>query len=206
MSVAPKYAAHALSPHPAIHTIEFYVDYTCPFSGIFFNRLTTSVLPLLQTKYANKAQLIFRHNIQPWHPSSVLTHEAALAVERVSPDKFWEFSKVLFERQDEFYDLKVVDETRNQTYARLAKIAESVGVDGEKVLALLKIEGKGGEKGKELNIGNQITTDLKLLVRAARTVGAHVTPSVFFNGVYQPNIESSWSEEQWDEWLAEKLV
>lgn len=113
------------------------------------------MIPLIKSKYASKVQLIFRHQIQPWHPSSTLTHEAALAVERVSPDKFWDYSKALFEHQKEYFDLNVVNEARNDTYKRLAKLAESVGVDGGKVYDLLKIEDKGEGDGA-LNVGNQV--------------------------------------------------
>jgi hypothetical protein len=81
------------------------------------------VVPLLKNKYADKVNVVFRHQVQPWHPSSTLgisyhtpnlhsirelgegeklineggtyiAHEAALAVERVSPGLFWEFSAV----------------------------------------------------------------------------------------------------------------
>ncbi len=36
-----------------------------------------------------------------WHPQSVLTHEAGLAVSRTAgEDTFWKFSDVLFEKQE----------------------------------------------------------------------------------------------------------
>lgn len=76
---------------------------------------------------------IFRQQIQPWHPSSTLTHEAAYAVLQVQPDKFWTFSEKLFEKQKEFFDVSVVNEGRNKTYERLAKVAAEVGVEEKKV-------------------------------------------------------------------------
>jgi hypothetical protein len=82
-----------------------------------------------------------------------LTHEAAVAVLYVSPDKFWPFSKALFDKQIEFFDVNVVNETRNQTYGRLADIAASVGVDREAILKLLFVADK--PKGDSYNIGNQ---------------------------------------------------
>ena len=36
--------------------------------------------------------MIFRPQVQPWHSTSTLTHEAGLAVLRAAPEKFWEFS------------------------------------------------------------------------------------------------------------------
>jgi hypothetical protein len=45
--------------------------------------------------------LIFRQQVQPWHASSTIVHEAAIAVEKVDTRKFFEFSDVLFEHQRE---------------------------------------------------------------------------------------------------------
>jgi hypothetical protein len=57
---------------------------------------------------------------------------------KVSPDKFWDFSAKLFEKQADFFDVSVVNETRNATYKRLATIAGSVGVnEDEGMLCLL---------------------------------------------------------------------
>ena len=44
-------------------------------------------------------------------------------------DKFWQFSKALFDKQKDFFDANVVSETRNKTYERLSKVAGSVGID-----------------------------------------------------------------------------
>ena len=92
-------------------------------------------------------------------------HEAGAAVLRVAPDRFWAFSEKLFERQTEFFDVSVLEETRNQTYERLAKLAGEVeGVDAERVLGLLVVSGKKGKEG-ELNVGNGVTDDVKFIVK-----------------------------------------
>lgn len=118
--------------------------------------------------YANKVQVIFRQHVQPWHPSSTLTHEAALAVLKLAPHKFWDFSKTLFSQQTAFFDENVVFETRNDTYSRLAGLGSSVGVDKGKMYELLQIGDKPGPNG-ELNRGNGVTDDFKLMVK----VGAY---------------------------------
>lgn len=64
------------------------------FSKKMFDTVYDSVIPLVKSKYADKVQIIFRQQIQPWHPSSTLVHEGGAAVLQISPDKFWEFSKV----------------------------------------------------------------------------------------------------------------
>ncbi|KAG9769077.1 hypothetical protein ABEF95_001639 [Exophiala dermatitidis] len=205
MALPPKFAGQLLassSTSEAKHTIEIYLDYTCPFSAKLFKTFYTGVVPLIEKKYTNPGiRVIFRQQIQPWHPSSTLVHEAAAAVLKTAPDSFWAFSEKLFDHQKEYFDEAVVNETRNNTYKRLAKLAGSVkGVDEKQILDLLLISEKPGEDGS-LNTGNKVTNDIKLMVKANRLTGVHVTPTVLFNGVEERSISSSWTVEQWDEWL-----
>ncbi|KAI9784145.1 MAG: hypothetical protein M1839_002649 [Geoglossum umbratile] len=208
MALAPKFAGHKLtaagaSPQ-AIHTVELYLDYVCPYSKKLFNTIYTEVLPLAEKKYPGKVQFIFRQQIQPWHPSSTLVHEAGLAVLKLAPNAFYPFSAALFAKQTEYYDVSVVHEARNQTYERLAKIAGSVGVDEVAFLKLLWVDDKPNSEGG-LNIGNGVTNDLKLLVKAARLVGVHVSPTVIFNGIVENSISSGWTTDQWDEYLQKNI-
>ncbi len=203
MALAPKFAGQAYSAGvtpKTVHTIELYLDYVCPFSAKMFNTIYSSVLPDVPKKYPSKVQFLFRQQIQPWHPSSTLVHEAGAAVLRLSPDKFWPFSAALFEHQKEFFDVNVVHEARNDTYKRLAKVAASVGLDEGKVFDLLKISDKPGEGGS-LNVGNQVTDDVKSMVKANRRTGVHMTPTVLFNGIEEGSISSGFTGEQWEEWL-----
>lgn len=181
MALAPKFVGQAysagISPK-AVHTIELYLDYVCPYSAKMFNTLYSKVLPDVPTKYPSKVQFIFRQQIQPWHPSSTLVHEAGAAVLRLSPDKFWEFSKAIFDKQKDFFDVNVVEETRNDTYKRLAKIAATVGMDETKVYGLLEISNKPGEDGS-LNTGNQVTNDVKSMVKV-RSFHRHPFTFVIF--------------------------
>ncbi|KAJ5246956.1 hypothetical protein N7468_001939 [Penicillium chermesinum] len=205
MSAPPKFAGLKLSTQPpqgSQHTLELYLDYVCPFSAKLFNTFYT--LDTLLAEYGPKLQVIFRPHIQPWHPSSTLTHEAALAVLRLAPEKFWEFSSALFKHQTEYFDVSVVNETRNKTYERLARLARSVGVDEQKTLALLKIP-ESSEKDN-LNSGNQVTDDLKWVIKTDRVIGVHASPTVFFNGVEERSISSSFTVEQWKEWLAHNVT
>jgi len=80
-----------------------------------------------------------------------------------------------------------------------------VGVDEGRFLELLKVNDKPAEDGS-LNIGNGVTNDLKLLVKAARLTGVHVSPTVIFNGIVENSISSGWTKEQWEEWLKKNIV
>ncbi|KAF2806762.1 uncharacterized protein BDZ99DRAFT_465555 [Mytilinidion resinicola] len=210
MALAPKFAGQKLAASSiapkAVHTLELYLDYVCPFSAKLFKTVFGPLKSTLTSApYDSKLVTIFRQQIQPWHPSSTLTHEAGAAVLRLSPDLFLPFSAALFEQQTAFFDVNVVNETRNQTYARLAKIAGSVGVNEKEVYDLLVISDKPGKDGA-LNTGNKVTDDVKLMVKANRLTGVHVTPTVLFNGVVENSISSGWTKEQWEEWLEKNVV
>lgn len=107
-------------------------------------------------------------------------HEAGVAVLQTRPDLFWKFSKALFDKQTEYFDANVVHEPRNKTYERLSKLAGGVGLDESKIYSLLEISDKPDKDGG-LNGGNKVTNDFKLLVKANRLQGIHVTPTVLFN-------------------------
>ncbi|KAL6859903.1 hypothetical protein ACO1O0_003927 [Amphichorda felina] len=216
MALPPKFAglAHRLaapvaSTEPSVpaatHTLEVYIDYVCPFSAKIYNNLSSTVLPLIRANpaWASSLTLILRPQVQPWHPSSTLVHEAALAVLRLAPGKFWEFSGRLFAEQKAYFDVSVVNELRNDTYRRLAALAGEVGVDADEVYRMLAIPDKAGEDS--LNIGNAVTNDLKVITKMNRLIGVHVTPTVVYDGVVQ-GIESSWGHDQWKEWLEKNVV
>lgn len=86
----------------------------------------------------------------------------------------------MFAKQTEYFDANVVNETRNDTYKRLAKLAASVGLNEKDIYSRLEISDKPDKDGG-LNGGNAVTNDIKLLVKAQRLQGVHVTPTVMFN-------------------------
>lgn len=98
----------------------------------------------------------------------------------------------------------MVNETRNATYKRLAKVAGKVGVDEAQVYKLLEVSDKASDDGS-LNIGNQVTNDLKVVTKMNRLIGVHVTPTVVFDGVVQ-DTSSGWTVDQWKEWLGKNVV
>jgi hypothetical protein len=130
-----------------------------------FKTLYSSVFPSGTSKsYAPNVQFIFRQQIQPWHPSSTLVHEAGVAVLKLEPSRFWDFSEKLFDAQKDYFDVNVVHETRNDTYKRLAKLGATVGINEEEMYNLLEISDKPDGKG-ELNTGNKVTDDFKQLIK-----------------------------------------
>lgn len=126
-------------------------------------------------------------------------HEAAIAVERLDPSKFWAFSDALFAVSPQFYDEAVYDESRPQTYERLADLAaKSVDIDKQAMLELLAVKPAVGEP---TNAGNEISNDLKLFIRQARQTSIHVSPTVVVDGIVDNSFSSGWTVEQWLEKL-----
>lgn len=131
-----------------------------------FKTIYGALLPKLSNdkKYSENLNIILRPQIQPWHPSSTLVHESALAVNALAPESFWQYSSALFDKQKEYFDVNVVNETRNNTYKRLAALAkDSVGLSEKEVYGLLEIPDKAD--GDSLNVGNKVTNDLKRIVK-----------------------------------------
>ncbi|KAL7620226.1 hypothetical protein AAE478_009219 [Parahypoxylon ruwenzoriense] len=217
MALSPKFAGQRLlfgqpsstaaGVPPAVHTLELFLDYVCPFSAKQFNTIYHTIVPLIKAnpKWASSLEIIFRQQIQPWHPSSTLVHEAGVAVLKLAPDKYWAFSDALFKDQLAYFDEATVNELRNDTYKRLAKLGASVGVDEAQLYDLLAISDKVPEGG-HANNGNKVTNDLKVHIKIARLVGVHVSPTVIFDGVVANEISSSWTKEQWQEWLTKNVV
>ncbi|CAJ0628149.1 5109_t:CDS:2 [Entrophospora sp. SA101] len=177
MALPPQYSGHRWGPANAVHVLEAYLDYVCPFSARLYKRLRSEVFPYIKEKYPGKVQFIFRQQVQPWHPFSTVVHEAAIAVEKIDAEKYFEFSDRLFDAQKEFYDEIVHLESRQQTNLRLAKYAEQVGIDSSKFLDLLDITPvKSAADAK--NLGNKVTVDLKYHIKLARQTSIHVSPTV----------------------------
>ncbi|KAJ2910943.1 hypothetical protein GGI21_000329 [Coemansia aciculifera] len=201
MSLVPDcYAAHyLLKPTTLVdgdqtrHTLEVFLDYACPFSAKLWHTLSSKVIPALQH---TNLSIIFRHQVQPWHPASTLLHEASLAVEKLNPSAFVLFSQTLFDHQREFFDEATVEKTRAEMYRQLADLAASVNAidDRQALLQLLDIQPNAEEPR---NAGNAVTADLKYHIRLARKMAVHVSPSVAIDGVIDDEFSSSWTLDQW---------
>lgn len=174
-------------------TVEMFMDYNCIFSGRLFTKVNREVVPLLQQKkLADKFEFSFIHVVQPWHHiNSGAEHEVALAVSKVYPGQFWKYSQVIFDNGSQFYDTEMYNVTRKEAYGKLIKLAvdnlDSVSAEKlwEQVAVPPTADGKPGQTG------NNVAADLKYFTRYERTLGVHVTPTVFVNGIVSPKIESS---------------
>ncbi|KAI8332573.1 thioredoxin-like protein [Chlamydoabsidia padenii] len=202
MALSPQFIGHRLGASTAPHTLEVYLDYVCPFSAKMYKALRTQVLPWLEKNHPNQVQFIFRHQVQPWHASSTLVHEASLVVEKHSHDDFLTFSDQLFEHQRDYFDEAVENKTRRQLVEQVADlIVQSTGVNDKQVIIKALANGTGAPENK----GNSVSNDLKLQIRLARQVGIHVSPTVVWNGLRDDAVSSGWDLGQWQDYIKSKL-
>ncbi|KAI0347510.1 hypothetical protein BDW22DRAFT_1351958 [Trametopsis cervina] len=187
----------------APHTLEFYLDYVCPYSAKIALAIDGILRPYFAPngKYAGKVKIIFRNQVQPWHASSTFVHEAGLAVARVAPQQFWPFSLALWKAQEEYFDIPTSDLTPKQIRQKLAELATPfIGEQKREAfvdLLALKTSPNGGV---------DVTDDLKYTVKFSRQNGIHVSPTAVFDGLIANEISSGWSRDDWDKWLAVKVT
>ncbi|CAO3633281.1 unnamed protein product [Cunninghamella echinulata] len=200
MALAPQYIGHRIGASTAPYVLEAYLDYVCPFSAKIYKKLRNEVIPWLDSAHPNKVQFIFRQQVQPWHASSTLVHEAALAVEKLSPNDFFTFSDQLFAHQQDYFDESVELKTRRQLVEQIADLIVSTTSIKNKQDVLDLLVNNTPE-----NKGNQITNDLKAQIRFARQNSIHVSPTVTWNGIIDNSVSSGWELNQWQQYIQSKL-
>ncbi|KIM46542.1 hypothetical protein M413DRAFT_65587 [Hebeloma cylindrosporum] len=192
-----------LGPLDAPHTLDLFLDYVCPYSAKIAFKVDTVLRPLIGPggPYEGKVKVIIRLQVQPWHATSTLVHEAALAALRVSPENFWAFSIALFKRQEEYFDGPTVDLTIRQIREKLSQLATEVLPANtiKEFKELLTIRGSA-------NGGTGVTDDLKYNVKFARQNSIHVSPTALWDGLVQNQVGSAWLEKEWSEFFAKQIA
>lgn len=187
----------------AIHTLDIFLDYVCPFSAKMARTIDNVLKPLFDKggDYAGKVKVIFRPQVQPWHATSTLVHEFALAVIRVSPENFWRFSLLLFENQEKFFDIPTSSMTPIQIRNQLASLSAQWQVTSES--AVSKFETLLAHNSP--NGGTAVTDNLKYTIKFSRQNGIHVSPTVLWDGLVVNEISSGWGEKEWKNFLMTKV-
>ncbi|EGG05642.1 uncharacterized protein MELLADRAFT_36660 [Melampsora larici-populina 98AG31] len=193
---------------PIYNTLEFYLDFNCPFSAKIFKSINQYLIPILHENQI-QTSLIIRQVPQPWHHASTFTHQASLAVSKLLLQsnqsqeelvhKQWKWFTELFEKQTEYFDEPTLNETPIVTKQRLSELVfKTLDLNQQTFLDLVSLNGVG-------NAGTKVDQTLKSCVRYARQNGVHVTPTVAFNGIIDPSISSSFVKEDWEKFIKEKF-
>ncbi|KAF8338912.1 uncharacterized protein EI90DRAFT_2967369 [Cantharellus anzutake] len=203
MSLLPHLSFLRIGAPDAVHTLELWLDYVCPFSGIFKNSIVPILAPAVTTgALKGKVKLLLRLQVQPWHGSSTFTHEAALAVGKVVPESFFDYTSVFFKNQEAFFDRAVADLTPTQIREKLVALAGEVpSIDKSKLPAIKDaLTYKGSPNG-----GIDVTNDLKWNIKLGRQNGIHVSPSAVWDGIFVSDVSSGWGAAEWDSFFANNV-
>ncbi len=117
-----------------------------------------------------------------------------MAVAREQPARLFDAITGLFQRQRELFDEHVEEKSQVEIYQ---KILEILNEETQIQLDMNLFR----TKKSEANAGNAITSDVKYHIKYARKHAVHVSPTVFVDGLEEPEISSQWTVDQWKAYL-----
>ncbi|KAL0476405.1 gdhA [Acrasis kona] len=194
MSRIPKsYVGYALptGKDARVH-VELFADVLCPFSKKAYLKLKE-----VTEHYSQKGtpiQFKVVNAVQPWHPQSYYLTLTTAAVNLLSKKKTqsdevaFKLLDKLFQSQEEYSDENVADKTPNQITKQLVDVASEVsGLTQDEIQQQIKQD--------------STVVYVKGQIKYARQNAVHVTPTVAVNGLIENSVSSSWTLEQWTEFL-----
>ena len=197
---------------------ECFVDFCCPYSRKMFK-----VLWPMTSDFGSKMQFVFHNVIQPWHHQSLWLHESVFAVKFLYPEAESCYWMALSAESPKYYDAEIYSLTRAEFYDKIAGFGADVIVGDRSDLKrndvkkrilqyLIPPTQRGGNFPEEASVTfgsrpdddeNALFPMTRQVVKFQRKRGVHVTPTVFFNGIEQMQISSSWSKDEWYAFLNE---
>lgn len=200
MALPPQLRALGIGELNAPYSLEMYLDYLCPFSNKQLHGVYEHLLPLIfdeGSPYQGKVRIILRPYPQPWHSTSGLLSEQALAVARLAEpigkniqqetsflkdpkfNAFWVYSLQIMKRQEDYFDeparLKNPDQIRSD-FVNLAISVLGEEPKKDKGKPLLRPHERGLPLGQALknlvkvgsgNSGSQVVPDLKYCIKVS---------------------------------------
>lgn len=127
--------------------------------------------------------------VQPWHTQSAALHRILAAVSLAKPERTWAFLGALYENSSMWSDAECENLGEKQIMEKAAKISESAtGIDPEGLVNLCH--------------STEVNDVIKAHARYARQNSIHVTPSALYNGCKIADFNSTWTIEDWGQFLA----
>ncbi len=152
---------HSMGVASAKITLVEYGDYQCPDCGMAF-----PMVKKLQKHFGKELRFVYRNF--PLTEIHELAEPAAEAAEYAAAQgKFWEMHDAIFEHQ------------RRLSLGSLVKLAEGLGLDGEKAATAIEDQEFAARIEKDVDGGE--------------AAGVHGTPTFFINGV---EYEGDWDYEE----------
>merc|ERR1719461_556167 len=159
----------------------------CPYSRKMF----TTVNKALATAKAPGVECQVVHTCQPWHEQATVLHEVALSVNKLKPESYRDTLAKIYETWDNWTDKNARGLSREELKAKCIKLCVPEALSEQVMKTITRsTESKGNGPSDAMQL-------LKHHTRSHRTLGVHVTPTVFVNGYEAGKISSGWPAEKW---------
>jgi len=181
--------------------IELFYDINCPFSRKAFNTFRRDLIPT----YKDKISFVIYSVVQPWHAQGTWLHEVVFAVNQMKPNLTLDWIDAYYNKGhfEAFRDAQIYDKSRLAIYQSLAAIVEKeIAIPQQEVLKKLI---RGYPDSVDWDKDSDVRSSIKWSIKYHRKRGVHVTPTVFVNGIEDNNISSSWTAEEWHNYLSPLL-
>ena len=109
------------------------------------------------------------------------------AVNSLDSSKAWKMIETVFARQADFYNLAWFTHSRSELFSLLSTYAASLGVDQTAFMA-------------QMNNGT-LSSAVGASVAFGISRNVHFTPTFYVNGVFAEQCDSTWSLQQWMQFL-----
>ncbi|CAD6587323.1 MAG: hypothetical protein TREMPRED_004717 [Tremellales sp. Tagirdzhanova-0007] len=196
--------------------LEIFLDPICPASARAYHSITDNVLPLIDAggKYHGQMSLVTRIYPHPVHYLAGFHTEALLLFGKTYPEQFWDYFGQIFGLMSKHGAVEGNEFTGNQIRDQLTELAMEVAEKANSIDKSSRASKTKEFREKLVNIPppsgrgpaeNDVSKDLKYLVRVGRQNGIIVTLTGLFNGVRDDSISSSWGKDEWEKYLASKL-
>ena len=162
------------------HTLEVFLEPTCPFSVKTFNKLNA----FLEQAGADKVTVKIRLQSQPWHLFSGVIVRCILAASTL-PDGKAAAHKVMQAVADHREEFEFTDHCSGP----------NMQATPEEIVA--RIERYSGVQVAEAFARPELQTEIKWHCKYARQNGIHVSPTFMVNGLVQADLGSGDDVEVW---------
>lgn len=169
-----------------LHT---YLDFQCPYSSKLFFALKDVLVG-----FSGQVDHRVIVHVQPWHSQATQMALVVLACHMVDPHLTFSLMERLYTQQGAYSDQSCFDLSPRQLQDMLLHDAQHCGYDNTRVRHLLHPERRDG-----------VVQHLKQHTKYARQNGVHVSPTVQVNGIVDTNVSSSWSQDQFKDWLKNQI-
>lgn len=171
---------HNIGSSDAPIQFEFVFDHLCPDSAT-----VSPTLDALMSYYGPSRMNLIVHSFPlPYHRNAFLGAQANRVIYQLAGEAtWWQFYKVMWTRQSDFWDLATLNLTQRDIWALYGTVAKSVGVDPNAFIPLM-------------NYTDNTDYDARTEWKYSASRGVFGTPTFFVNGALV-DADPDWTVADW---------